>query len=149
MCGGAVRSDCNDVIFAPLSSTHKALNKETGVVDSKEKKNALDAKKQAEFPLPPENMRVWIRGDKYRGKEVIKALTDLGAINTNGCAGDGTDAIYYIDERKIVSWALIHSVLVPLVANFYKEIKLPWELKDKELVWCWNPTEDFGKMVMF
>ena len=31
------------------------------------------------FSLPPDKMRVWIRGNKERGKEVIKALTDLGA----------------------------------------------------------------------
>ena len=70
-CGHLERSDHNDVIFAPLSSTHKAINKEKGY-------------------------------DK-----------------------------------------------ASLVANFYKEIKLPQEPKDKELVWCWDTTYTCGKLLKF
>ncbi len=148
-CRCTRRSDHTDVIFAPLSSTHTPTNNESGVVASREEENVLDAKKQAEFPLPPENMRVWIRGNKERGKDVIKMLTDLGAENPSNYLGDDVNTIYSIDKYNQVNWLDIHSNTASLIANFYKEINLPWKPKDKELVWCWNASIPYGKCLRF
>ena len=150
-CGHLERSDHNDVIFAPLPSTHKALNKETGVFTHKEENSALDESKHTEFQLPPENLRVWIRGNKERGEEVIKTLTDLGGINTYSCAGRSND-IYFIDQeegKNEINRVYDNTPLGRLIINFYKEIKLPWKPKDKELVWCWDTTYTCGKLLKF
>ncbi len=148
-CGHLERSDHNDVIFAPISVTHTAPNKETGVVTHKDENITLDAKKHTEFQLPPENMRVWIRGNKERGKEVIKALTDRGGENQNNYLGNDINTIYSIDKYNQINWLDIHSNTASLIANFYKEIKLPWRPKDKELVWCWNASIPYGKCLRF
>ena len=33
--------------------------------------------------------------------------------------------------------------------NFYKEIKLPWKPKDKELVWAWDDDWPCGRSLIF
>lgn len=136
-CGKDYRSDYNNVIFKPITSTHKHEN------------IALDESKHSEFPLPPENMRVWIRGNKDRGEEVIKTLTDLGAENPFEHGGEFENVIYYINSKKEVGGAIIGVTSASLIANFYTEIKLPWKPKDKELVWAWDDNFHFGKMLMF
>ena len=94
-------------------------------------------------------MRVWIRGNKERGEEVIRALTDLGAKNINKRSGEFEDAIYSVDKHNKIVCLSTDSDIASLVVNFYKEIKLPYKLKDKELVWAWDDDFHFGKMLMF
>jgi hypothetical protein len=147
-CRGSHRYDSNWVIFKPIPIP-KASNKQSGVVIPKDENNALGASNQSEFPLPPENMRVWIRGNKERGKEVIKALTDLGAVNTDNYYGYYITALYYITNLNTIDWAAIGSNTAALIANFYKEIKLPWKPKDKELVWCWDDDYPFSRYLAF
>ena len=136
-CIGPWRSDHTNIIFKPIPSAHKDVN------------SALGESIQSEFPLPPENMRVWIRGNKERGEEVIKALTDLGAKNNFKHHVWNEDAIFFIDKNNEVDSTVKESTLAAFIANFYKEIKLPYKPKDKELVWAWDENFHFGKMLMF
>ena len=103
----------------------------------------------AEFPLPPEKMRVWIRGNKDRGEEVIKALTDLGAKNNFKHHGWNEYAIFFIDKNNEVDSTLKESTLAAFIANFYKEIILHWKPKDKELVWAWDDWCFFERYLIF
>ena len=123
-CRGSHRYDSNWVIFKPIPIP-KASNKQSGVVIPKDENNALGASRRSEFPLPPENMRVWIRGNKERGEEVIRALTDLGAKNINKRSGECEDAIYSVDKHNKIDCLSTDSDIASLVVNFYKEIKLP------------------------
>ena len=147
-CRGSHRYDSNWVIFKPIPIP-KASNKQSGVVIPKDENNALGASRQSEFPLPPENMRVWIRGNKDRGEEVIKTLTDLGAENPFEHGGEFENVIYYINSKKEVGGAIIGVTSASLIANFYTEIKLPWKPKDKELVWAWDNDYPFSRHLSF
>ena len=102
-----------------------------------------------EFPLPPENMRVWIRGNKERGEEVIKALTDLGANNKYNYKGDDCESIYSIISGNNITATEKGYDKASLVANFYTEIKLPWKPKDKELVWTWDNDYEYCRELKF
>ena len=102
-----------------------------------------------EFPLPPENMRVWIRGNKERGSEVIKALTDLGANNKYNYKGDDCESIYSIISGNNITATEKGYDKASLVANFYTEIKLPWKPKDKELVWAWDDYDACRRVAIF
>ena len=136
-CRNSYRVDKNDIIFKPIPSVHKDEN------------SALGESIQSEFPLPPENMRVWIRGNKERGEEVIKALTDLGAKNINKRSGECEDAIYSVDKHNKIDCLSTDSDIASLVVNFYKEIKLPYKPKDKELVCCWDDDYPFSRYLVF
>ena len=143
------RSDGISIIFKPISDTHEAANNQSDTITPKQTNSALDESIRSEFPLPPENMRVWIRGNKERGEEVIKALTDLGAKNIFEHDGEFENVIYYINSKKEVEGVIIGTTIASLIANFYTEIKLPYKPKDKELVWAWDDNFHFGKMLMF
>ena len=149
-CGGPnSRSDNNPVIFKPISSAHAEPKKESSSLTKEVKNISLDENKQTEFPLPPENMRVWIRGNKERGEEVIKALTDLGANNKYNYKGDDCESIYSIISGNNITATEKGYDKASLVANFYTEIKLPWKPKDKELVWTWDNDYEYCRELKF
>ena len=138
-CRNSHRVDKNDIIFKPIDSTPTP----------KDVNNALGASNQSEFPLPPENMRVWIRGNRERGEEVIKALTDLGAKNIINQSGDQEEFVYFITIKGLIDIVSVGSDEASWVSILYKEINLPWKPKDKELVWCWNASIPYGKCLRF
>ena len=77
-----------------------------------------------------EKKKVFIRGLKGRGNEVIDILTKLGAINTVSRYNDNGDYIYFINHRNEISCALIDSEVGAIIMDNYKEIELPqrpWE----------------------
>ena len=76
-----------------------------------------------------DKQKVYIKGDSNRGAEVIKTLTDLGAININSLDGKGENAYYYISPLGFISRVdNFRENMVSILKEFYKEIKLP-ELK--------------------
>lgn len=80
-----------------------------------------------------EKKKVFIRGLKGRGNEVIDILTKLGAINTVSRYNDNGDYIYFINHRNEISCALIDSEVGAIVMDNYKEIELtplPWKNGD-------------------
>lgn len=86
--------------------------------------------------------RVYIKGNRYRGDEVIKLLTDLGGKNDDfQYSGKNEDAIYFIDPEGDIAWTSDSntSMILPYIKEFYKEIKLPkWKPKYKEHFYCIN-----------
>ena len=143
------RSDGISIIFKPISDTHEAANNQSDTITPKQTNSALDESIRSEFPLPPENMRVWIRGNRDRGEEVIKILADLGAKDMKWPDGKDPNVLYYIDTDRIISSTKDSHLLAYFLMNNFKEIKLPYKPKDKELVWAWDDNFHFGKMLMF
>lgn len=54
-----------------------------------------------EIILPKERIKV-IRGNKERGKEVIKLLEDMGGLNKLGFKGESSNAYYSVIDNSIV-----------------------------------------------
>lgn len=73
--------------------------------------------------------KVYIKGNPNRGAEVIKALTDLGGINSESYAGDYEKALYYINPKGKIEYIYDYefSPECLLVKEFYREITLPKE----------------------
>lgn len=78
-----------------------------------------------------EEWKVYIRGNLNRSKEVIKALTDLGA-NNSVLELEGVDRgrIYYINHDGNICMEYIFSEYAKIIMDNYKEIKLPKEWPD-------------------
>lgn len=72
-----------------------------------------------------ENKKVFIKGLKGRGSEVIDKLTKLGATNTENRYNDNGDYIYFINHRNEIVCALIDSEVGAIIMDNYKEIELP------------------------
>ena len=75
--------------------------------------------------------RVYIKGDRDRGDEIIKFLEDLGGSNDFSFTGKNEDSIYFINPNGIiVNNYYIGSEAFSYVKEFYKEIELPrWKPK--------------------
>lgn len=75
-------------------------------------------------------IKKFIRGNKERGQEVIKALEDLGGINKHNLTGDDIDYIYLINiDNNITRWDKRAEFAI-VIQELYEEIKL----KDKKVV---------------
>ena len=99
-----------------------------------------------------EKKKVFIRGLKGRGNEVIDILTKLGAINTVSRYNDNGDYIYFINHRNEISCALIDSEVGAIVMDNYKEIELtplPWKngyiLIDDSKPKCYAVFKEYNK----
>ena len=69
--------------------------------------------------------KVYIKGNPNRGAEVIKALTDLGAINLNNLDGKRENAYYYISPLGIIIVvASYEKNMISILKEFYTEISL-------------------------
>lgn len=69
--------------------------------------------------------KVYIKGNPSRGTEVIKALTDLGAINLNNLDGKRENAYYYISPLGIIIVvASYEKNMISILKEFYTEISL-------------------------
>lgn len=69
--------------------------------------------------------KIYIKGNPSRGAEVIKALTDLGAINLNNLDGKRENAYYYISPLGfIIEVANYEENIMSILKEFYKEITL-------------------------
>ena len=72
--------------------------------------------------------KVFIRGDKERGSEVIKMLEDLGGINRYSyvyCAGARENALYYINKDNQIDCALLESNIGLVIQECFEELHLP------------------------
>lgn len=70
-----------------------------------------------------EKKKVFIRGCKGRGSEVIDILTRLGA-NDIGESCDDVECIYYISHENQIVGSFIDEELAQVIIDNYKEIKL-------------------------
>ena len=93
--------------------------------------------------------RVFIKNDASRTKEIIEKLESLGAnhIEYYGTVNENKESIYFIDNDNEITICLPCCDLYPFIKEYYKEIILPFKLKDKQLVWCWNYDGDFYRTV--
>ena len=84
-----------------------------------------------------EKKKVWIRGRKGCGKEIVKILEELGATNVGKIGCENEDAIYFIDHENRISCRLRGSEIEHIIMDNYKEIKLPeQEWKDGDVLIC-------------
>ena len=84
-----------------------------------------------------EKKKVWIRGRKGCGKEIVKILEQLGAKNAlrMGCNDENT--IYFIDHKNRIFCVLAGSETESIIMDNYREIKLPAEQwKDGDVLIC-------------
>ena len=86
-----------------------------------------------------EKKKVWIRGRKGCGKEIVKFLEQLGAKNTLGMGCNDEDTIYFINHKNKISCADTISEVSLIIMDNYKEIELPqrqqpW--KDGDVLIC-------------
>lgn len=71
-----------------------------------------------------QKQKVWIRGVEGRGDEVIKMLTDLGAKNCDGLAGNDPNRVYSITTDGAIACTR-DGVTIETLKTYYREIKLP------------------------
>ena len=83
-----------------------------------------------------EKKKVWIRGRKGCGKEIVKILEGLGAKPAvSSC--DYNNYVYFISHDDEIYCAPIGSEKAAIVMDNYKEIKLPGqEWKDGDVLIC-------------
>lgn len=80
-----------------------------------------------------EEWKVFIRGNKDRGEEVIKALTDLGG-KGDVLNGLDKDCIYFIDHDGIIAFAYLVSETAQIIMDNYTELHLPEKWKDGDVL---------------
>ena len=81
-----------------------------------------------------DKQKVYIKGNAYRGAEIIKALMDLGGRHTQPLLGTKEDAYYFINPEGVIDFAYTFNTSFPFVKEFYKEIKLPrWKPEYREM----------------
>lgn len=81
-----------------------------------------------------EEWKVYIKSVLGRGDEVIKVLTDLGAKNTYSLTGNNEKIIFYIDHKGDICSASDVSETACIIKDNYKEIKLPDNWKDGDIL---------------
>ena len=82
-----------------------------------------------------EKKKVWIRGRKGCGKEIVKILEGLGATNPLKMACEDEDTIYFIDHKNRIFCVLAGSEAESIIMDNYREIKLPrQEWKDGDIL---------------
>ena len=83
-----------------------------------------------------EEWKVYIRGNKNRGEEVIKVLTDLGTANASKWKGDKEDYIYFIAHDGTIDFEDLDSETARIIMDNYTELYLPEKWKDGDLLVC-------------
>lgn len=82
-----------------------------------------------------EDWKVFIRGNKDRGEEVIKALEDCGASNSLGHIGDYDAALYFINHNGIIdSTRDYNAEFAKIIMDNYTELHLPEKWKDGDIL---------------
>ena len=72
-----------------------------------------------------DSQKVYIKGSRNRSADVIKALTDLGGINSNNLKGISEKCCYYISPSGIIMDAAYDDKrIMLLLKEFYTEIQL-------------------------
>lgn len=80
-----------------------------------------------------EKWKVFIRGNKDRGEEVIKVLTDLGG-RGDALNGLNKDCIYFIDHDGVIDFAYLVSETAQIIMDNYTELHLPEKWKDGDIL---------------
>ncbi len=81
-----------------------------------------------------EEWKVFIRGNKDRGEEVIKVLEDCGASNSCGYIGDDT-MIYFVRHDGIIDFVCEDTEYSKVIMDNYTELHLPEKWKDGDVLY--------------
>ena len=79
--------------------------------------------------------KVFIRGNKERGSEVIKLLEDLGGVNRSCLINIDDDFLYYINKDNHIDNAALKSNMGILIQECFKELYLPEPTKELPNTW--------------
>ena len=94
-------------------------------------------------------IKKYIRGNKERGAEVIKALEELGGVNCDNHIGIRTDCFYYINKDGIIDLVQYFTALGKVIQECFEEIKLPEQhnvaIKEPKQIYWFRATEDNAK----
>ena len=95
----------------------------------------------------------YIKGNKERGAEVIKALEELGGENKLNLYGKDCNCLYYIREDSVIE--ALHKSLFSgkMMQECFEEIKLPEQpkprfnavVKEPKQIYWFKATEDEAK----
>lgn len=87
-----------------------------------------------------EEWKVYIKGVRGRGNEVVEVLEDLGG--RDGYLYDGylytgknEERIYYINHNGKIDYEYLNSEIAKIIMDNYKEIKLPEQWKDGDILY--------------
>ena len=89
--------------------------------------------------------KVFIRGNKERGSEVIKMLKALGGVNSLCLTGTDDNILYYINTYNNIDHALLESKVGILIQECFKELHLPEP--NKELPNTWEEWVEQNKKI--
>lgn len=78
--------------------------------------------------------KVYIKGVQGRGNEVIQTLTDLGAENRLSYDGEDPEIMFFISHNHVINGAFEGSELAEVIMDYYREIRLPEQWKDGDLL---------------
>lgn len=81
-----------------------------------------------------DKQRVFIRGVKGRGSEVIRMLEDLGGKKPPLDLGGDPSYIYYISHEGDIGCMLFESEVGKIIMDNYREVKLPEKWKDGDIL---------------
>lgn len=94
-------------------------------------------------------IKKYIKGNKERGAEVIKALEELGGKNTLNLNGGYTSCFYHISAKGIIELTQISSTFGEAIQECFEEIKLPERhnvvIKEPKQIYWFRATEDNAK----
>lgn len=94
-------------------------------------------------------IKKYIKGNKERGAEVIKALEELGGKNRLKYRGEYENSLYYITAENIIEFAQITSNTGSIIQECFEEIKLPEQLniviKEPKQIYWFRATKDDTK----
>ena len=69
-------------------------------------------------------IKKFIRGNKERGAEVIKALEDLGGVNEYNLTGDDPSSVYNISDNNNINKWFYDTEFGRIIQECFEEIKL-------------------------
>lgn len=106
-----------------------------------------------------DEQRVFVRGVKDRGSEVIKMLENRGGENYQ-LDGADPEYLYYINHEGAISLALLDSEFGKIIMDNYHELHLPEKWKDGDVLYipkseafvvfqCYVYMDDVGRNHFF
>lgn len=99
-------------------------------------------------------IKKYIKGNKERGAEVIKALEELGGENRMNLNGEVFNSIYYIREDNVIDILSKSYFAGKIIQECFEEIKLPEKLniaikEPKQIYWFRATKDDTKNQALF
>lgn len=94
-------------------------------------------------------IKKYIKGNKERGAEVIKALEELGGKNKANFNGEDCNCLYYIREDSVIDVLQESFFAGAIMQECFEEIKLPEQfnivIKEPKQIYWFRATKDDTK----